>query len=154
MVRQRMNCNAPLFSPTDYVFIIQRRDERPRKKVLDELIDKYNTSMKRIYQIWRGKEANRIAWNQPIADISNITYASGCLPVVNYDSSPATPSSPVLPLKKNSWKKKTGKTSVASTETETEVLSQRSANTTDNTDIISKMGSELEKVLKQMDDIN
>ena len=61
MVRQRMNCNAPLFSPTDYDFIIQRRDERLRKKVLDELMDKYNTSMKRIYQIWRGKEANRIA---------------------------------------------------------------------------------------------
>ncbi|CAG8754214.1 6793_t:CDS:1, partial [Funneliformis mosseae] len=42
-------------------------------------------------------------------------------------------------------KKKTGKISVASTETETEVLLQRSANTTDNTDIISKMGSELEE---------
>jgi len=61
MVRQRMNCNAPLFSPTDYDFIIQRRDERSRKKVLDELMDKYNTLMKRIYQIWRGEEANRIA---------------------------------------------------------------------------------------------
>jgi hypothetical protein len=33
------------------------------------------------------------------------------------------------------------------------VLSQRSANTTDNTDNISKMGSELEEVLKQMDNI-
>ena len=110
--------------------------------------------MKRIYQIWRGEEANRIAWNQPIADISNITYTSECLPVVNYDLPSAISSSPALPLKKNSRKKKTGKTSVASTETETEVLSQRSANTTDNTDIISKMGSELEEVLKQMDDIN
>ena len=115
---------------------------------------KYNTSMKRIYQIWRGEEANRIAWNQPIADISNTTYAGGCLPVVNYDPPPAISSPPALPLKKNSRKKKTGKISVASTETETEVLSQRSANTTDNTDIISKMGSELEEVLKQMDDIN
>jgi hypothetical protein len=154
MVRQRMNCNAPLFSPTDYDFIIQRRDERPRKKVLDELMDKYNTSMKRIYQIWRGEEANRIAWNQPIADISDTTYAGGCLPVVNYDPPPAISSPPALPLKKNSRKKKTGKISVASTEAETEVLSQHSANTTDNTDIISKMGSELEEVLKQMDDIN
>ena len=70
MVRQRINCNAPLFSPADYDFIMQREDERPRKKVLDELMAKYNTSMKRIYQIWRGEEANRIAWNQPIADIS------------------------------------------------------------------------------------
>src|SRR6266498_2035900 len=82
MFRQRMNCNAPLFSPIDYDFIIQRRDERLRKIVLDELMDKYNTSMKRIYQIWRGEEANRIAWNQPIADISNTTYAGGYLPVV------------------------------------------------------------------------
>ena len=154
MVRQRMNCNAPLFSPIDYDFIIQRRDERLRKKVLDELMDKYNTSMKRIYQIWRGEEANRITWNQPIADISNTTYAGGYLPVVNYDPPPAISSPPALPLKKNSQKKKTGKISVASTETKTEVLSQCSANTTDNTDIISKMGSELEEVLKQMDDIN
>ena len=106
MVRQRMNCNAPLFSSDDYDFIMQRHDERPRKKVLDELMDRYNTSMKRIYQIWRGEEANRIAWNQPIADISNITYAGGCLPVVNYDPPPAIPSPPVLPLKKNSRKKK------------------------------------------------
>ncbi|GES88721.1 hypothetical protein GLOIN_2v1791141 [Rhizophagus clarus] len=152
MVRQRMNCNAPPLSPTDYDFIMQRENERLRKKVLDELMAKYNTSMKRIYQIWRGEEANRIAWNQLIADISNTTYAGGCLPVVNYDPPPAISSPPALPLKKNSRKKKTGKISVASTETE--VLSQHSANTTDNTDIISKMGSELEEVLKQMDDIN
>ncbi|CAB5354155.1 unnamed protein product [Rhizophagus irregularis] len=110
--------------------------------------------MKCIYQIWRGEEANRIAWNQPIADISNTTYADGCLPIVNYDPPPAISSPPALLLKKNSQKKKTGKISVASTETETEVLSQRSASTTDNTDNISKMGSELEEVLKQMDDIN
>ena len=56
-----MNCNAPLFLLTDYDFIIQCCNERLRKKVLDELIDKYNTLMKRIYQIWRGEEANRIA---------------------------------------------------------------------------------------------
>ena len=141
-----MNCNAPLFSSDDYDFIMQRYNERPRKKVLDKLMDKYNISMKRIYQIWRGEEANRIAWNQSIADISNITYAGGCLSVINYNPPPAISSSPVLPLKKNSRKKKTDKTSVASTETETEVLSQRSANTTNNTDIISKMGSELEEV--------
>ena len=41
MVRQRMNCNAPLFSPADYDFIMQRENERPRKKVLDELMNKY-----------------------------------------------------------------------------------------------------------------
>ncbi|CAB4484127.1 unnamed protein product [Rhizophagus irregularis] len=110
MVRQRINCNALLFSTADYDFIMQ-------------------------------------------PDISNTTYAGGCLPVVNYDPPPAISSPPALPLKKNSRKKKTGKISVASTETETEVLSQRSANTTDNTDNISKMGSELEEVLKQMDNI-
>ncbi|RGB22633.1 hypothetical protein C1646_775783 [Rhizophagus diaphanus] len=153
MVRQRINCNAPLFSTANYDFIMQRENERPRKKVLDELMDKYKTSMKRIYQIWRVEEANRIAWNQPIADISNTTYAGGCLPVVNYDLPPAISSPPALPLKKNSRKKKTGKISVASTETETEVLSQRNANTTDNTDNISKMRSELEEVLKQMNNI-
>ncbi|CAG8724486.1 12151_t:CDS:1, partial [Funneliformis mosseae] len=70
----------------------------------------------------------------------------GCLPVVNCDPPPAISSPPALPLKKNSQKKKAGKT--ASTETETEVVSQRSANTTDNTDIVSKMGSELEDILK------
>ncbi len=104
--------------------------------------------MKCIYQIWRGEEANRIAWNQPIADIFNITYVGGCLPIVNYDPPPAISSPPALPLKKNSRKKKTGKISITSTETETEVLSQCSANTTDNTDIISKMRSEFEEVLK------
>ena len=98
MVRQRMNCNAPLFSQTDYNFIMQCKNERPRKKVLDELMAKYNTSMKRIYQIWRGEEANRIAWNQSIVDISNTTYA-GAVPL----------GPPVLPLKKNSREKKTGK---------------------------------------------
>ena len=150
MVRQHMNCNAPPFSPTDYDFIIQRYDERPRKKVLEELMVKYNTSIKRIYQIWRGEEANRIAWNQPIADISNTTYTGGCLPVVISDPPPAISSPPALSLKKNSRKKKTGK--MASIETETEVVLQRSANTTDNTDILSKMGSELEDVLKEIND--
>jgi hypothetical protein len=113
-------------------------------------MDKYNTSMKRIYQIWRGEEANRIAWNQLIADISNTTYAGGCLPVVISDPPPAISSPPALTLKKNSRKKKTGKT--ASTETETEVVLQRSANTKDKNDNLSEMGSELEDVLKQMND--
>ena len=68
------------------------------------------------------------------------------LPVVNSDPPPAISSPPALPLKKNSRKKKTGK--MASTETETEVVSQRSANTKNNNDILSEMGSELEDVLK------
>ncbi|CAG8549824.1 16029_t:CDS:1 [Cetraspora pellucida] len=164
MVRQRINCNAPLFSPADYDFIMQRENERPRKKVLEELMHKYNTSMKRIYQIWRGIEANRIASNWPIADISNAESGPGVLiettpSVSSYagglerDHPPAISSPPALLLKKNSRKKKTGKTSVSYTETELEMPSQHSANTTNNTDIISKMGSELEEVLKQIDDI-
>ena len=40
MVRQHINCNAPLFSTADYDFIMQRRDDRPRSKVLNELKEK------------------------------------------------------------------------------------------------------------------
>src|SRR5207244_12902189 len=46
--------------------------------------------------------------------------SGGCLPVVNYDPPPAISFPPALPLKKNSQKKKTGKISVASTETRSE----------------------------------
>ena len=153
MVRQRMNCNAPLFSQTDYDFIMQRENERPRKKVLNELMDKYNTSMKRIYQIWRGEEANRIVWNQPIADISArservLSDGSAIMPSAKIGGAPGITSSPHdLPLKKNSRKKKLSKTSVASTETDDTI------NHTPSNDNISRMGSELEKVLKEMDDI-
>jgi hypothetical protein len=66
MLRLHMRCDAPPFSPADYDFIMQRRDDRPRSKVLNELKEKYNTSQKRIYQIWRGEEKNRVAWDQPI----------------------------------------------------------------------------------------
>ena len=153
MVRQRINCNAPLFSTADYDFIMQRENERPRKKVLDELMAKYNTSMKRIYQIWRGEEANRIAWNQPIADISAgservVSDGSAIMPSAKIGGAPGITSSPPdLPLKKNSRKKKLSKTSVASTETDDTI------NHTPSNDNISRMGSELEKVLKEMDDI-
>ncbi len=37
MLRQRMRCDAPPFSPADYNFIMQYRDERSRSKVLYEL---------------------------------------------------------------------------------------------------------------------
>jgi hypothetical protein len=102
---------------------MQCENERSRKKVLDELMDKYNTLIKCIYQIWRGEEANRIAWNQSIADISNTTYMDGYLPIVNYNPPFAISSPPALPLKKNSQKKKIGKISVAFTETKTKMLS-------------------------------
>jgi hypothetical protein len=81
MLRQRMRCDAPPFSPADYDFIMQRCDDRPRSKVLNELKEKYSTSQKRIYQIWRGEEKNRVAWDQPIY----MPISDGCLPVVNYD---------------------------------------------------------------------
>ncbi len=76
MLRQRMRCDAPPFSPADYDHIMQCAEKKPRDKVLKDLTDKYRTSQKRIYQIWRGEEKNRVAWNQPIhmptASISNI----------------------------------------------------------------------------------
>jgi hypothetical protein len=81
MLRQRMRCDAPPFSPADYDFIMQRRDDRPRSKVLNELKEKYSTSQKRIYQIWRGEEKNRVAWDQPIF----MPISDGPLPVVTYD---------------------------------------------------------------------
>jgi len=61
-----MKCDAPQFTPNDYVYIMQCRDIKPRYKILKELLDKYKTSSKRIYQIWRGEEANRVLWDQPI----------------------------------------------------------------------------------------
>src|SRR3954452_17054057 len=76
MLRQRMRCDAPSFSPADYDHIMQCAEKKPRDKVLKVLTDKYRTSQKRIYQIWRGEEKNRVAWNQPIhmptASLSNI----------------------------------------------------------------------------------
>lgn len=66
MVRRRMRSDAPIFTDADYDFIMQRRDERPRQKVLNDLTEKYGTSTNRIYQIWRGEEVNRIAWDQPL----------------------------------------------------------------------------------------
>ncbi|CAG8619720.1 6116_t:CDS:1 [Paraglomus occultum] len=77
MVRIRMKCDAPIFTPEDYSYIMQCRDIKPRYKILNELTDKYKTSTKRIYQIWRGVEANRVLWDQPIPysydNVSNFT---------------------------------------------------------------------------------
>src|SRR5437763_8479051 len=66
MVRVRIKSDAPLFSAEDYSYIMQCRDIKPRYKILNELMDKYKTSTKRIYQIWRGEESNRVLWDQPI----------------------------------------------------------------------------------------
>ena len=87
MLRQRMRCDAPPFSPADYDHIMQCAEKKPRDKVLKDLTDKYRTSQKRIYQIWRGEEKNRVAWNQPIhmstagpggtASLSNINVVGG-----------------------------------------------------------------------------
>ncbi|RIB13190.1 hypothetical protein C2G38_2198542 [Gigaspora rosea] len=55
---------------------MQCRNIKPRYKILKELLDKYKTSSKRIYQIWRGEEDNRVAWDQPIPqsyEINNIS---------------------------------------------------------------------------------
>src|SRR2546430_7492982 len=81
MLRQRMKCDAPPFSPADYYHIMQCAEKKPRDKVLKDLTDKYRTSQKCIYQIWRGEEKNRVAWNQPIhiptASLSNINVVGG-----------------------------------------------------------------------------
>src|ERR1043166_6334604 len=81
MLRQRMRCDAPPFSPADYDHIMQCAEKKPRDKVLKDLTNKYRTSQKRIYQIWRGEEKNRVAWNQPIhmstALLSNINVVGG-----------------------------------------------------------------------------
>ncbi|PKY33089.1 hypothetical protein RhiirB3_451737 [Rhizophagus irregularis] len=87
MLRQRMRCESPPFSPADYDHIMQCAEKKPRDKVLKDLTNKYRTSQKRIYQIWRGEEKNRVAWNQPIhmstagpggtASLSNINVVDG-----------------------------------------------------------------------------
>ena len=66
MLRQCIRCDAPFLSLADYDFIIQCCNNRPRSKVLNELKEKYSISQKCIYQIWKGKEKNRVAWDQPI----------------------------------------------------------------------------------------
>ncbi|CAG8617580.1 7090_t:CDS:1, partial [Diversispora eburnea] len=66
MPRVRMRSDAPQFSPEDYSYIIQCRDMKSRYKILNELMGKYKTSTKHIYQIWRGEEFNRVLWDQPI----------------------------------------------------------------------------------------
>nr|CAG8511824.1 3607_t:CDS:1 [Entrophospora candida]CAG8574102.1 3959_t:CDS:1 [Entrophospora candida] len=68
MPRVRIQSDAPLFSQEDYSYIMQCRDMKPRYKILNDLTGKYKTSTKRIYQIWRGEEANRVLWDQPIPD--------------------------------------------------------------------------------------
>ncbi|CAG8639939.1 9831_t:CDS:1, partial [Diversispora eburnea] len=71
MPRVRMRSDAPLFSPQDYSYIMQCRDIKSRYKILNELMGKYKTSTKRIYQIWRGEESNRILWDQPIPHLND-----------------------------------------------------------------------------------
>ena len=100
MLRQRMRCDAPPFSPADYDHIMQCAEKKPRDKVLKDLTDKYRTSQKRIYQIWRGEEKNRVAWNQPIhmstaspggtASLSNINVVGGRTEPEIQDVSPFT----------------------------------------------------------------
>ncbi|CAG8475794.1 575_t:CDS:1 [Diversispora eburnea] len=50
---------------------MEYRDIKPRYKILKELLDKYKTSSKRIYQIWRGEEAKKVTWDQPIPQFFN-----------------------------------------------------------------------------------
>ena len=72
MLRQRIRCDAPSLSLADYNFIMQCHNDKPRSKVLNELKEKYSISQKRIYQIWRGEEKNRVAWDQPIYSFNSL----------------------------------------------------------------------------------
>src|SRR5437764_12370501 len=96
MLRQRMRCDTPSFSPADYDHIMQCAEKKPRDKDLKDLTDKYRTSQKRIYQIWKGEKKNRVAWNQPIhmptASLSNINVVGGQTePEINgQDAAPLT----------------------------------------------------------------
>ena len=45
---------------------MQCHNDRPRSKVLNKLKEKYSILQKCIYQIWRGEEKNRVAWDQLI----------------------------------------------------------------------------------------
>ncbi|CAJ0628430.1 6512_t:CDS:1 [Entrophospora sp. SA101] len=71
MVRVRIKSDAPLFSAEDYSYIMECRNMGPKNKILDDLMDKYKTSSRRIYQIWRGEETKRVAWDQPIPQFYN-----------------------------------------------------------------------------------
>ena len=51
MLRQCMRYDTSPFSLTDYDYIMQYAEKRPRDEVLKDLTDKYHTSQKRIYQI-------------------------------------------------------------------------------------------------------
>ncbi|GET00300.1 hypothetical protein GLOIN_2v1868526 [Rhizophagus clarus] len=46
MLRRRMRCDAPPFSPANYDHIMQCAEKKPRDKVLKDLTDKYHTSQK------------------------------------------------------------------------------------------------------------
>jgi len=56
MVRVRMKCDAPQFTPNDYVYIMQCRDIKPRYKILKELLDKYKTSSNVFIRFGEGKK--------------------------------------------------------------------------------------------------
>ncbi|CAG8595871.1 2800_t:CDS:1, partial [Diversispora eburnea] len=65
--RRRMRSDAPKLSPSDYDDIMQYRDMK--SKPLKDLCKKYRTSNTRLYQIWRGKEFERIEWCQSIPPV-------------------------------------------------------------------------------------
>ena len=44
MLKQRMRCDVPIFSPANYDYITQCYDKRPRFKVLNDLKNKYSIS--------------------------------------------------------------------------------------------------------------
>ncbi|CAJ0843493.1 13_t:CDS:2, partial [Entrophospora sp. SA101] len=127
MPRVRIRSDAPLFSREDYSYIMQCRDMKPRYKILNDLTGKYKTSTKRIYQIWRGEEANRVLWDQPIPD----PYEENDIHYRISDSH--LPSTDKINIREQTQPNKQTKTKI------------RSSTSIDNT---SRMEADLEKLMK------
>lgn len=88
MVRLHIKFGIPLFSLANYDYIMQCCDMELRNKILKDLLKKYRTSSKRIYQIWEGEKANRVAWDQPILQAynDNINISNSTTDVLHIES--------------------------------------------------------------------
>ena len=60
MLRQRMRCDAPSFSPADYDHIMQCAEKKPRDKVLKDLTDTVNIAHHKNVSIRSGEVKKKI----------------------------------------------------------------------------------------------
>ncbi|GES83477.1 hypothetical protein GLOIN_2v1848972 [Rhizophagus clarus] len=70
MLRQRMRCDAPPFSPADYDYIMQCAEKKPRDKVLKDLTDKYRTSQKQLEKEIRDAKIEPSKSTDPVSEES------------------------------------------------------------------------------------